>query len=102
MSAKTHDSAPHIANNYSRINKNSALCAHANNRGLALYVALKSSRNDEDLAHTTNPYGSSIWKVPEYHRPYSFHIDYLNTPNGWWVPDFYEFSGEDDDRCGTY
>ena len=22
--------------------------------------------------------------------------DYLKTPNGWWVPDFYQFSGEDD------
>jgi hypothetical protein len=20
----------------------------------------------------------------------------LKTPNGWWIPDFYEFSGEDD------
>ena len=23
-------------------------------------------------------------------------IDYLKTPNGWWVPDFYEFTDEDD------
>jgi hypothetical protein len=34
--------------------------------------------------------------VPAYHRPYSLHIDYLKTPHGWWIPDFYEFSGEDD------
>jgi hypothetical protein len=23
-------------------------------------------------------------------------LDYLKTPNGWWIPYFYEFSGEDD------
>jgi hypothetical protein len=34
--------------------------------------------------------------VPAYHRPYPLHIDYLKTPDGWWIPDFYEFSGEDD------
>jgi hypothetical protein len=33
--------------------------------------------------------------VPTYHRPYSLTIDYLKTTNGWWIPDFYEFSGED-------
>jgi hypothetical protein len=27
-------------------------------------------------------------------RPYPLHIDYLEAPNGWWVSDFYEFSGE--------
>ena len=34
--------------------------------------------------------------MPAYHRPYPLCYDYLKTPNGWWVPDFYEFSGEDD------
>jgi hypothetical protein len=38
---------------------------------------LKTSQIDEDLAHTRNPYGSSKWKVPVYHRPYPLHIDYL-------------------------
>jgi hypothetical protein len=32
--------------------------------------------------------------VPAYHRPYPLHIDYLKAPDGWWVPDFYEFNGE--------
>ena len=72
------------------------MCAHANSHNLALYVALKSSRIDEDLAHTINLYGSSKRKVPAYHRPYPLCYDYLKTPNGWWVPNFYEFSGEDD------
>jgi hypothetical protein len=72
------------------------MCAHANNHDSALYIALKSSRIDEDLAHTRNPYGCSKWKVPAYHKPYPLHIDYLKTPDGWWIPDFYEFSGEDD------
>jgi hypothetical protein len=31
--------------------------------------------------------------VPAYHRPYPLSIDYLETPNDWWVPNFYEFSG---------
>jgi hypothetical protein len=92
-STKTHDSAQPIANNCSRINENSAMGAHANNRDSASYDALKSSRIEEDLAHTRNPYGSSKWKVPVYHRPYPLHIDYLKTPNGRWIPDFYEFSG---------
>jgi hypothetical protein len=70
--------------------------AHANNHDSALYIALKSSWIDEDFAHTRNPYGSSKWKVPAYHRPYPLHIDYLKTPDGWWIPDFYEFIGEDD------
>jgi hypothetical protein len=70
--------------------------AHANNCDSASYDDLKSSRIKEDLAHTRNPYGSSKWKVPAYHRLYSLHIDYLKTPDGWWIPDFYEFSGEDD------
>jgi hypothetical protein len=96
LSAQTHDLAPHIANNYSQINKNLVMCAHANSFDLALYVALKSSRINEDLAQTRNPYGSSKWKVPVYHRSYPLHADYLKTPNGWWVPNFYEFSGEDD------
>jgi hypothetical protein len=34
--------------------------------------------------------------VPTYHRPYSLCYDYLKTPDGWFIPDFYEFSGEDD------
>jgi hypothetical protein len=34
--------------------------------------------------------------VSEYHRPYLLHIDYSKTLDGWWIPDFYEFSGEDD------
>ena len=72
------------------------MCALANNHDSASFVALKSSRIDEDLAHARNPYGSSKWKVPTYHRPYPLCYDYLKTPNGWWVPDFYEFSGEDD------
>jgi hypothetical protein len=70
--------------------------AHANNHDSASYDALKSSRIEEDLAHTRNPYGSSKWKVPAYHRSYPLHIDYLKTSDGWWIPDFYEFSGEDD------
>jgi len=72
------------------------MCALANNHDSASFVALKSSRIDEDLAHARNPYGSSKWKVPTYHRPYPLCYNYLKTPNGWWVPDFYEFSGEDD------
>jgi hypothetical protein len=72
------------------------MSAHINNHDSALYDALKSSQIEEDLAHTRNPYGSSKWKVPAYHRPYPLHIDYLKTPNGWWITDFYEFSGEDD------
>jgi hypothetical protein len=72
------------------------MSAHTNNHDSALYDALKSSQIEEDLAHTRNPYGSSKWKVPAYHRPYPLHIDYLKTPNGWWITDFYEFSGEDD------
>jgi hypothetical protein len=32
--------------------------------------------------------------VPAYHRPYPLHIDYLEARDGWWVPDFYKFSGE--------
>ena len=38
----------------------------------------------------------ALSKVPGYHRPYPLCIDYLETPDGWWVPDFYEFSGKDD------
>jgi hypothetical protein len=57
-STKTHDSAQPIANNYSRINGNSTMDAHANNHDSALYDALKSSRIEEDLTHTRNPYGS--------------------------------------------
>jgi len=72
------------------------MCALANNHDPASFIALKSSQIDEDLAHARNPYGSSKWKVPTYHRPYPLCYDYLKTPNGWWVPDFYEFSGEDD------
>jgi hypothetical protein len=34
--------------------------------------------------------------MPAYHRPYPLHIDYLKTSDGWWIPYFYEFSGEDD------
>jgi hypothetical protein len=33
--------------------------------------------------------------VPAYHRPYPLTIDFLEAPNGWWIPNFYEFSGED-------
>jgi hypothetical protein len=62
----------------------------------ASYASSSSSQIDEDLAHVRNPYGSSKWKVPVYHRPYPFHIDYLKTPDDWWVPNFYEFSSEDD------
>jgi hypothetical protein len=61
----------------------------------ALYVALKSSQIEEDLAHTKNSYGSSKWKVLIYHRPYLLCYDYLKTPDSWWIPNFYEFSGED-------
>jgi hypothetical protein len=81
-STKTHDLAQPIANNCSRINENSAMGAHANNYDLTLYIALKSSRIDEDLAITRNPYGSSKWKMPAYHRPYPLHIDYLKIPDG--------------------
>jgi hypothetical protein len=72
------------------------MCTYANSRDSASYVALKLSQINEELAHARNPYGSSKWKVSAYHRPYPLHIDYLKTPNGWWIPDFYEFSGEDD------
>jgi hypothetical protein len=51
--------------------------AQVNSHDLALYIALKSSRINEDLAHTRNPYGSSKWKVPAYHRPYPLCYDYL-------------------------
>jgi hypothetical protein len=121
LSANTHDSASRVTSNHSRINKNSASYAKINAHNLAsysahdhsriseisarhlsaktrdsaLYVALKSSGINKDLAHTRNPYGSSKWKVPAYHRPYPLTIDYLETPNGWWIHDFYEFNGED-------
>jgi hypothetical protein len=95
-STKTHDLAQPIANNCSRINENLAMGAHANNHDSASYDALKSSQIEEDLAHTRNPYHSSKYKVSAYHRLYPLHIDYLKTPHGWWIPDFYEFSGEDD------
>jgi hypothetical protein len=61
----------------------------------AKHIFLKTSRINEDLAHTRNPYGSSKWKVLTYHKSYPLHIDYLKTLDGWWIPDFYEFSGED-------
>jgi hypothetical protein len=93
-SAKTYDSAQHIANNCSRINENLAMSTHANSHDLVSYITLKTSRIDEDLAHARNPHGSSKWKVPAYHRPYPLHIDYLEARDGWWVPDFYKFSGE--------
>jgi hypothetical protein len=70
--------------------------AHAKNHDSASYDALKSSRIEEDLAHTRNSYDSSKWKVPAYHRPYPLHIDYLKTYDGWWILDFYLFNGEDD------
>ena len=94
--APIHNLASYITPNSSRINKISVRHSSTKTRDSALYVALKSSRIDEDLAHTRNPYGSSKWKVPAYHRPYPLCIDYLKTPDGWWIPDFYEFSGEDD------
>jgi hypothetical protein len=65
----------------------------ASNCDSALYD-LKSSRINKDLAHAANPHGSFKWKVPTYHRPYPLHIDYMNAPHGWRVPNFYEFSGE--------
>jgi hypothetical protein len=34
--------------------------------------------------------------------PYTLHIDYLKTPDGWWIPNFYEFSGEDDKTIVEY
>jgi hypothetical protein len=40
--------------------------------------------------------------VPAYHRSYPLHIDYLKTPDGWWIPNFYEFSGEDDKTVVEY
>jgi hypothetical protein len=101
-STRTHNSAQPIANNCSRINENSAMGAHANNHDSTLYDALKSSQIKEDLAHSRNPYGSSKWKVPAYHRPYPLHTDYLKTPDGWWIPDFYVFSGEDDKTAVEY
>jgi hypothetical protein len=101
-STKTHDSAQPIANNCSRTNENLAIGAHANNHDSASYDALKSSQIEKDLAHTRNSYGSSKWKVPAYHRPYPLHIDYLKTPDGWWIPNFYEFSGEDDKTVVEY
>jgi hypothetical protein len=84
LSANTHDSASRVTSNHSRINRNSApyakINAHnsasyfahdhsriseisarqsAKTRDLALYVDIKSSRIEEDLAHTRNSYGAS-------------------------------------------
>jgi hypothetical protein len=85
-----------LAHDDSRISEISARHSSAKIYDSALYVALKSSRINEDLALTRNPYSSSKWMVPTYHRPYSLCYDYLKTPDGWWIHDFYEFSGEDD------
>ena len=30
-----------------------------------------------------------------YHKPYPSHFDFLKAPDGWRVPDFYKFSGDD-------
>jgi hypothetical protein len=30
-----------------------------------------------------------------YHKAYSSHFDFLKAPNGWRVPEFYKFNGED-------
>jgi hypothetical protein len=92
----THDSTSYVTINSNRINENSAKCKKAIDCDSASYATSSSSQIDEDLAHARNPYGSSKWKVPAYHRPYPLHIDYLKTLDGWWVPDFYEFSSEDD------
>ena len=119
--APIHDSASYVTTNSSRINKNSARCANGNIHNSASYVTtnssrineisarhsgvktsysasfdLKTSRINEELAHARNPHGSSKWKVPAYHRPYPLAIDYLRTPEGWLVPKFYKFSGEND------
>jgi hypothetical protein len=91
-----------LAQDHSQISEISARHSSAKTCDSALYVALKSSRIDEDLAHTRNPYGSSKWKVPTYHRPYLLCYDYLKTPDGWWIPNFYEFSGEDDKTTVEY
>jgi hypothetical protein len=94
--SNTHNSASCFTTNSSRINKNLAWSMKAISYDSAKHNFLKTGRIDEDLAHTRNPYGSSKWKVPTYHRPYPLQIDYFKTPDGWWIPDFYEFSGEDD------
>ena len=91
----THDSASYVTTNSSRINESSAKCKKAIACDLALYATSSSSQIDENSAHATYPYGSSKWKRPAYYRPYPLHFDYLEAPDGWWVPDFYEFSGED-------
>jgi hypothetical protein len=91
-----HNSASYVTPNSSQINEILSRHLSAKTRDSALYVALKSNRIDEDLSQTRHPYGSSKWKVPAYPRPYPLCIDYLKTPDGWWVLDFYEFSGKDD------
>jgi hypothetical protein len=96
VNINVHNSASYFAHNYSQISEISARHSSAKTRDSALYVDLKSSQIEEDLAHTRNPYGSSKWKVPTYHRPYSLCYDYLKTPDGWWISNFYKFSGEDD------
>jgi hypothetical protein len=95
ISGNTHNLASSFTTNFRRINENSTRSMKAIAYDSAKHNFLKTSRIDEDLAHTRNPYGSK-WKVPAYHRPYPLHIDYLKTPDGSWIPDFYEFSGEDD------
>jgi hypothetical protein len=96
ISGNTHNLASSFTTNSSRINENLARSMKAISYDSAKHNFFKTSRIDEDLAHTRNPYGSFRWKVPAYHRQYPLHIDYLETLDGWWIPDFYEFSGEDD------
>ena len=30
-----------------------------------------------------------------HHKPYPSHFDFMKAPDGWRVPDFYKFSGDD-------
>jgi hypothetical protein len=77
-----HNTASYLAHDHSRISEISARHSSAKTRDSALCVDLKSSRIEEDLAHTRNPYDSSKWKVPTYHRPYLLCYDYLKIPDG--------------------
>ena len=37
-----------------------------------------------------------------YTRPYPSYLDYMEAPNGWKVPNFYKFSGEDNKNTNEH
>ena len=37
-----------------------------------------------------------------YTRPYPSYLDYMKAPNGWKVPNFYKFSGEDNKNTNEH